>query len=109
MEFAATARATSSASWNAAIACFRAAIVPWQSQALTTLQQCRDVLETFLFSHLYYLAQAVPLPASAARSITAAAGAFLWGGSGFGAERVAWETLHNPMATGGLAVTDIAC
>ncbi len=108
VEFAATARATSSASWNAAIARFRAAIVPWQSRALTTLRQRRDVLETFLFSRLYYLAQAVPLPASAARSITAAAGAFLWGGSGFGAERVAWETLHNPMATGGLAVTDIS-
>jgi len=108
VQFAATLHDTTLATWEEAIKRFKAAILPWQQRGLTTLRSRRDALETFLFSKLYYLAQAIPLPAEAARTITAAAGAFLWGGSGFGPERVAWETLHNPLAMGGLAITDIA-
>jgi len=108
VHFAATLQGTTLATWEAAISRFRAAIIPWQHRGLATLRSRRDALETFLFSKLYYLAQAIPMPAEVARAITAAAGAFLWGGAGFGAERVAWEVLHNPLTSGGLAITDIA-
>jgi len=107
VNFAASLHDTTVASWDAAIARFQAAIAPWQQRGLTTLRARRDALEIFLFSKLYYLAQANPMPAAAARAITAAAGAFLWGMAGFGAERVAWETLHGPLSAGGLAITHL--
>jgi len=107
VNFAASLHDTTVASWDAAITRFQAAIAPWQQRGLTTLRARRDALEIFLFSKLYYLAQALPMPAAAARAITAAAGAFLWGMAGFGAERVAWETLHGPFSAGGLAITHL--
>ncbi len=101
VDFAASIKDTTAASWQAATIRFQVAIAPWQQRQVPTLRAHRNILETFLFSKLYYLAQALPLPAVAARAITASAGAFLWGEAGFGAERVAWETLHNPFISGG--------
>ncbi len=107
VDFTASIQDTTTTSWQAAVTRFQAAIAPWQQRQVPTLRARRNILEIFLFSKLYYLAQALPLPAAAARAITASAGAFLWGEAGFGAERVAWETLHNPYTAGGLAVTHI--
>ena len=107
MDFTASLQDTITTSWQAAVTRFQAAIASWQQRQVPTLRVRCNILETFLFSKLYYLAQALPLPAAAARAITASAGAFLWGEAGFGAKRVAWETLHNPYSAGGLAVTHI--
>ena len=53
-------------------------------------------MEVFLFSKLYYLAQALPMTAAAARAITATTGAFLWGEAVFGAKRVARDSKSWP-------------
>ena len=55
-----------------------------------------------MFSKLWYLAQALPMPASVSQQLTAAAGNFLWRGH---LERLAWQELHRPLLEGGLAIS----
>ena len=61
-------------------------------------------MEIFIFSKIWYLAQALPLPSAVAQQITAAAGTFLWRG---GVERLAWQELHRPLLEGALAISCI--
>ncbi len=103
----ASLKETTTISWNEAIILFQVAIDPWRQRQITTQQSRRDVLEVFLFSKLYYLAQALPMPAVTALAITAAASVFLWGDAGFGDKWVAWETLHCPLTSSGLAITHL--
>ena len=89
-------------SWAAATAAITQTLNFWSSRRLHTLRMRRDALEIFVFSKLWYLAQALPLPPAAARGLTAAAGTFLWKGS---VERLAWQELHRPLQEGGLAIS----
>jgi hypothetical protein len=66
------------------------------------LNERREVLETFIFSKLWYLAQILLLPQGVAAKATSLKGAFLWRGHG---ERLAWQELHNRRKKGGLAVS----
>jgi hypothetical protein len=68
------------------------------------LSERRDVLETFVFSKLWYLAQILPLPQAVAAKATSLAGSFLWAGH---LERLAWQELHHKRQAGGLGVSCI--
>ena len=89
-------------SWAAATMAVHKALAFWASRRLHTLRLRRDALEVFIFSKLWYLAQALPLPAAAAQGLTAAAGVFLWRGH---LERLAWQELHRLLTEGGLAIS----
>jgi hypothetical protein len=65
------------------------------------LKERRDVLEVYVFSKLWYLAQSLPLPQAASAKATSLACSFLWLGY---LERLAWQELHNREA-GGLRVS----
>jgi DNA topoisomerase IA len=73
--FAPSLVATISLSWEDCLGRVQGARVPF-------LNERRDVLETFIFSKMWYLAQILPLPQSVAARATGLAGAFLWGGHG---------------------------
>jgi hypothetical protein len=78
------------------------AISGWRARRVPFLNERQDVLETFIFSKLWYLAQILPLPQSVAARATGLTGAFLWAGHG---ERLTWQELHNRREAGGLAVS----
>ncbi len=61
------------------------------------------MLEVYVFSKLWYLAQSLPLPQAAAAKATSMACSFLWLSY---LERLAWQELHNREA-GGLRVSCI--
>ena len=98
---------TVAASWADTVQRALAALTEWTRRHLPTIRLRRDALEVFVFSRLWFLAQAFTLPQRVARDVTTAAGTFLWRGLGFGLERLAWQELHRPLAEGGLAVSCI--
>jgi hypothetical protein len=100
--FAPSLVATISLSWEDCLGRVQGAISGWRARRVPFLNERRDVLETFIFSKLWYLAQILPLPQSVAAKASGLAGAFLWGGH---AERLAWQELHNRREAGGLAVS----
>ena len=100
--FASSYRETVALSWAAVTAAVHQTLAFWSSRRLHTLRLRRDALEVFVFSKLWYLAQALPMPAQAAQRLTSAAGTFLWRGH---LERLAWQELHRPLQEGGLAIT----
>jgi hypothetical protein len=102
--FAPSLGATVSLSWEDCLGRVQGAISGWRARRVPFLSERRDVLETFIFSKLWYLAQILPLPQSVTARATALAGAFLWGGH---AERLAWQELHSRREEGGLAVSCI--
>ena len=55
-------------SWAAATTAVHKAVAFWASRRLHTLRLRRDALKVFIFSKLWYLAKALPLPAAAGRS-----------------------------------------
>jgi hypothetical protein len=68
------------------------------------LSERRDVLEVFVFSKLWYLAQILPLPQAMTTRATSLAGSFLWAGH---LERLAWQELHHKRQAGELGVSCI--
>ena len=100
--FAPAYRETVALSWAAVTAAVHQTLAFWSSRRLHTLRLRRDALEVFVFSKLWYLAQALPMPTAAAQQLTAAAGNFLWRGH---LERLAWQELHRPLLEGGLAIS----
>ena len=100
--FAPAYRETVALSWAAVSAAVNQTLAFWSSRRLHTLRLRRDALEVFVFSKLWYLAQALPMPASVSQQLTAAAGNFLWRGH---LERLAWQELHRPLLEGGLAIS----
>ena len=75
--FAPAYRETVALSWAAVSAAVNQTLTFWSSRRLHTLRLWRDALEVFMFSKLWYLAQALPMPASVSQQLTAAAGNFL--------------------------------
>jgi hypothetical protein len=82
----------------------QAAIHGWRARGVPFLSERRDVLEVFVFSKLWYLAQILPLPQAVAARATTLAGSFLWAGH---LERLAWQELHHKRQAGGLGVSCI--
>ena len=97
--------ATITASWEATQQAAKSSVAGWKRKGVATLRHRRDVLETYVFSKLWYLAQILPLPSAMARQLTTMAGAYLWSGH---FERLAWQELHAPLLAGGLAISCLA-
>ncbi len=72
---------------------------------MANLKLRMDILETFIFSKPWYLAQILPLPNQGCQQLTAVAGSFLWAGH---LEQIAWQELHSPRLEGGLQVSCLA-
>jgi hypothetical protein len=102
--FAPTLASTVSQSWEGCLGGIQAAIHGWRARGVTFLSERRDVLEMFIFSKLWYLAQILPLPQAVAARATSLAGSFLWAGH---LERLAWQELHHRRQAGGLGVSCI--
>ncbi len=96
---------TMTPSWLATSQAARAALNPWRGQGVANLNFCRDILETFIFSKLWYLAQILPLPNQVCQQLTAMAGSFLWAGH---LERITWQKLHSPKLEVALQVSCLA-
>jgi hypothetical protein len=71
---------TVSQSWEGCLAGVQVAIHGWRAWGVPFLSERRDVLEVFVFSKLWYLAQILPLPQARAARATTLAGSFLWAG-----------------------------
>jgi hypothetical protein len=65
----------------------------------------RDVLEVYVLSKLWYLAQILPLPQAVAAKAIMPAGSFLWLDH---LERLAWQELHGRRERGGLGLSCIS-
>ncbi len=80
------------------------AIQAWGGRGVPFLKERRDVLETYIFSKMWFMAQILPLPQAAAARATSLAGSFLWRGQ---CERLAWQELHQRREAGGLGISCI--
>ena len=91
-------------SWEHTIEGLEATLRLWASRALPFLAQRVQILHTYAFSKLWYLAQILPLPSFLAKRIIRAASNFLWKGR---LERLAWSELEATPGQGGLGVADL--
>ena len=93
---------TISASWSATLQAAKLALAPWRGRGILSLKLRRDVLETYVFSRLWYMAQILPLPSLVAQQLTTMAGSYLWKGH---LERLALQELHSQRSEGGLKIS----
>ncbi len=96
---------TVQASWNRTVLGIERTLGLWAARDLPTLLQRSQVIETFLLSKAWYLAQILPLPSSFVGRLKRAVGAFLWRGH---FERLAYDELHRPLSQGGLRLSCVA-
>ena len=92
-------------SWNACLSGFRKTIMSWKTRQLISLLQRVQVLKIFATSKLWYMASALPLPASFAKKIESFMGSFLWVGK---LERLQLDEVKNSVSTGGLSLPCVA-
>jgi hypothetical protein len=97
--------ATLAACWDFVIGGIEKVLRELTARRLPTLRQQAVALETFAVSKAWYLAQILPLPATAATRLRCAVGDFLWRGC---LERLSHEELHIPFSEGGLRLSSIA-
>lgn len=102
VNFTSELKSTIAASWDGVIRSVQKTINFWGTRRLQTLRMRKTVLEVFVFSKLWYLAQCFPLPTLYSQRLKAMAGKFLWAGS---FERLAWSELHGPPGAGGLGLS----
>ena len=77
----------------------------WKTRQLISLLQRVQVLKFFATSKLWYMASALPLPASFAKKIESFMGSFLWVGK---LERLQLDEVKNSVSTGGLSLPCVA-
>ena len=91
-------------SWEHTVRGLEATLFMWSSRILPYLAQRRNIMHTYAFSKLWYMAQVLPLPGDFRGRIQRAAGNFLWRGR---LERLAWDELEAPKRRGGLGVANV--
>ena len=86
-------------SWGVCFSGFRKTVMSWKSRQLDTLVQRVQVIKLFATSKIWYMASALPLPATFLKKFESLMGTFLWTGK---LERLQLDEVKNPLFAGGL-------
>ena len=90
--------------WSSLLLKLRNTLFSWNLRSLDTFKQRVDVVQIFATSKLWYVCQALPLPAKFAKKFEALIRSFIWTGK---LEKLALDEIKNNREEGGLGVVCI--
>jgi hypothetical protein len=93
------------ATWTQVLATIRSTVHSWSGRRLPILLQRVQVLEVYVSSRAWYLAQVIPHSATAVTSLRFILGDFVWAHSLATVARLAFPQLHRPFSEGGLGLS----